>query len=868
MSGGEDCAMQSSFRVQILLVLIFASFVPVLLAGSILTWWALEFSRSQDQLSASAHAQVKASVVSKLERVQARMDSITQSRELADFLHANETTREYTANLLYGRVEETLDDLAGVKGWAVFDARGRLLAGSSQSPIDAALAARQESDIGQDAATKTILLKRAVKYDDQNLSGPASTFIGKLIVTVSKRELAELTPGLAQIGEITAVDPSGMEISIRPDLLPPSVPVIQYLSLLVFGLLVSACIALGLVRLRVLLPLAQLTAEVVRKSKWELPKDVRNEVILLQQAFAAYEDYITKVHEELLSQTRLAAAGRVTSMLAHDVRKPFTMFKLIIDAVESTRDPEQVKVLLRQSMPEVQRAMASVNGMIQDVMQIGGESHLTLEPTDFASLLDAALTEIFRVYPQSTVDLKYDLKHEHSVMVDSLKMNRVLSNIVGNALQAMKFRGRISFGTRHLPESPFLELTIENTGSFIPAESREKVFDLFFTSEKKDGTGLGLAIAKKIILEHGGRIWCESEKDAKSPDGLVRFCMTLPMDVTRSSRKQVLPQSSLEIISSFRVSSVGREREGRQDTHEEGLREISRLETEVEQKLRSQPELCRTIMIVDDEAIYRDALRSLLARSKSIDERLQVVLARNSTEALDLARRHDPFLSILDVDLGPGSLNGLETVAALRDAGHQMRISVHSNRFLASDYRTAIEAGANTVLPKPMGHAHLLKLILEALAISTESGHAPHVEEVSAREQMTKTGKPRMAVIDDSTIVLMSWQMRSKSQMEVLAFESPASFRKACEEDVGLINSLTAIVTDFQFAPGVHETGMDFARSLREQGCAVPILLSSDGMFDDDAVKVSGIDAVIPKAPLHYDELWEFLETKDARRCH
>ena len=74
----------------------------------------------------------------------------------------------------------------------------------------------------------------------------------------------------------------------------------------------------------------------------------------------------------------------------------------------------------------------------------------------------------------------------------------------------------------------------------------------------------------------------------------------------------------------------------------------------------------------------------------------------------------DYDLIITDVDMGKMSLNGFELVRELRKHGSKALICVHSNRIVAADNKAAIEAGANSFIPKPMAHAQLLRLILQA----------------------------------------------------------------------------------------------------------------------------------------------------------
>jgi signal transduction histidine kinase len=189
---------------------------------------------------------------------------------------------------------------------------------------------------------------------------------------------------------------------------------------------------------------------------------------------------------------RNAAIARTTQALAHDVRRPFSMFKMIIDTVQGEENPVEAKQLLKESLPEVQQAMASVNGMIADVLEIGSQSPPFVESTNPETLIEVTLNEIFRVYPESNVSITYDFNHKHKVKVDTLKIGRVFSNIVGNAVQAINQKGELWFQTIEIEVDgiPFTRFCLGNGGSTIPAENLPRLFDAFFTSGKQGGTGL------------------------------------------------------------------------------------------------------------------------------------------------------------------------------------------------------------------------------------------------------------------------------------------------------------------------------------------------------------------------------------------
>jgi two-component system sporulation sensor kinase C len=85
------------------------------------------------------------------------------------------------------------------------------------------------------------------------------------------------------------------------------------------------------------------------------------------------------------------------------------------------------------------------------------------------------------------------------------QIERVVANIVSNALQAMGKNDQIAVEARDSSEGK-VEMTISNTGSYIAPEDLENIFQALFTKGKADGTGLGLAICRRIVTDHGASI--------------------------------------------------------------------------------------------------------------------------------------------------------------------------------------------------------------------------------------------------------------------------------------------------------------------------------------------------------------------------
>jgi signal transduction histidine kinase len=90
-------------------------------------------------------------------------------------------------------------------------------------------------------------------------------------------------------------------------------------------------------------------------------------------------------------------------------------------------------------------------------------------------------------------------------------LKRVFYNIANNAKDAMRDHGRFSINT-YLHQQTHVEFRLADNGIGIPPHVKQNLFEPFVTHGKKRGTGLGMSIVKKIITDHGGDIWVESEE--------------------------------------------------------------------------------------------------------------------------------------------------------------------------------------------------------------------------------------------------------------------------------------------------------------------------------------------------------------------
>jgi len=212
------------------------------------------------------------------------------------------------------------------------------------------------------------------------------------------------------------------------------------------------------------------------------------------------EEMVEEKTQEILDAERMVAAGRVASMVGHDLRGSLQTINNAVYLLRRT--PDKSDELLSMINGAVQRA----SQMIEEFRIQTRDTPLKIEPIDLAALLDATVKET-----QIPESVKMDLRVGEgleNVSLDPLKMRRVLDNLVGNALDAMPDGGALTMIAGMREDE--IVIRVSDTGVGIPEEEMPNLFKPFHTT-KSEGVGLGLAYCKRAVEAHGGNITVESE---------------------------------------------------------------------------------------------------------------------------------------------------------------------------------------------------------------------------------------------------------------------------------------------------------------------------------------------------------------------
>jgi len=225
--------------------------------------------------------------------------------------------------------------------------------------------------------------------------------------------------------------------------------------------------------------------------------------------------------EALLQSEKLAAMGRLTSQIAHELNNPIYGIMNTLELLKTEIPPESKRRrILELSLSETER----LSEMLRNMLSFSKPEEEVRKRLNVNELLEGILLMMEKQMKE--VNVKIVTRFEPKIpeiMASTHQMRQVILNLFKNAKEAMPRGGTLTVRTEK--EDTKVLIRIQDTGTGIPEEIRNKIFEAFFTTKQKvKGVGLGLSVCYGIIKDHGGEIRVDS-KEGKG----TTFTISLPI---------------------------------------------------------------------------------------------------------------------------------------------------------------------------------------------------------------------------------------------------------------------------------------------------------------------------------------------------
>ncbi|MDR3572950.1 MAG: HAMP domain-containing sensor histidine kinase [Anaerolineaceae bacterium] len=300
-------------------------------------------------------------------------------------------------------------------------------------------------------------------------------------------------------------------------------------------LLVAFLVSLAMSRwiTRPLDGIAKAARSVAKGDYQPIPPTGPDEVKQLAQAF---NEMVHRVQSSQKSQQDLIAN------VSHELKTPLTSIQGFAQAIldGTAQTPEA----LQQAAGVIYNESGRMNRLVMDLLTLarleGGTADLHHEPVNMEALLRRVVEKFVPQAQQAQLNLQINLSPMPLIVGDGDRLAQVFTNLVDNAIKFTPPGGLVTINSSASDGS--LTVKVADTGSGIPSEDQQRIFERFYQADKSRrggsgrGIGLGLPIARQIILSHGGDIRVESSP-SKGSTFIVKLPVIRSTDQTLNIRK-------------------------------------------------------------------------------------------------------------------------------------------------------------------------------------------------------------------------------------------------------------------------------------------------------------------------------------------
>jgi nitrogen fixation/metabolism regulation signal transduction histidine kinase len=251
-----------------------------------------------------------------------------------------------------------------------------------------------------------------------------------------------------------------------------------------------------------------------------------DELSLLTASFNEMINELELSRIKILQTEKVTTWQEIAQRLAHEIRNPLTPIKLSAQRILRKKDDPEISGLLDNSMNLIINEVQTLDSMLQQFRDFARLPKIEPVSVSLIQLIRESADMYNETFPVVNFHLE-NICETIKIHADRNQMKQVFINLFKNAIEAMNGVGTIEVRTDLVQKgyTRFCRIQIQDEGPGIAKDDIPKVFHPYFTT-KEHGTGLGLSIIERIIFDHKGRIWLESQIGSGTT-----FYIDLPVEV-------------------------------------------------------------------------------------------------------------------------------------------------------------------------------------------------------------------------------------------------------------------------------------------------------------------------------------------------
>ena len=401
--------------------------------------------------------------------------------------------------------------------------------------------------------------------------------------------------------------------------------------------------------------------------------DASRKVRLLSEQLEIANKKLKEYEEKALKAEK---ASQMKSLflanMSHEIRTPLNAIEGFSRVIAET-DSDEERMKYYQIIESNNQRLTSLINEILDLSRVeSGEIQIKKEDTDINQMCEN-IKQLFKFRCPDSVKLEFKKPLMTATMkTDANRLIQVLSNLISNALKHTSM-GSITYGFNIIKEMKEVEFFVKDTGSGIPPEFIDNIFNTYASqdAEQQKGYGLGLALCKIIVEKLGGTIRVESTVNVGST-----FTFVLPFEGTVGGINQEHTTTTTN-VRTIRVSA------------------------------RPDEMNLKTILVAEDEDSNYELVKIVLQK------RYRLIRAHNGIEAVNLNEDEHPDLILMDIRMP--EMNGLDATRIIKEVNHDTPVIALSAYAFDENIREAKMAGCDEFMAKPFRVENLIEMVKKYL---------------------------------------------------------------------------------------------------------------------------------------------------------